>query len=320
MVNSDRKKTVAFYEIVRPKEAGEVRRMSHIDWQAVLSNLGGIPPQQRLYRDTSEVYFGEPVVAESAHHLGLARLRDGDIQQVDWQNGHIDHLQLDGDRSIVDTTVVCFLPFGNVIGVLKGSMAAPRPTAVQRWLNTMDTGLDRDIAVIPLISMSAYEKLKRAEEVNFFEMRMRPGPDVLESEIGGLGDMSRRIHRQNRDALITLSMKIPKQGFFGRGTPRSRGEMQLREDVQTFIAQNARLLGPDCAIDRAIAHVTLANSDGELVEEKINFISDHITSQKTVIMRRTQGGAPWHEAAVRAILGVASEHEAELRRAVSAVP
>ncbi|MEU9074327.1 hypothetical protein [Kitasatospora sp. NPDC048538] len=319
MANSERKKTVAFYEIVRPKEAGDMR-MSQVDWQAVLSNIGDISPQQRLYRDTNDVYFGEPVSAGGEYHLGLARLRDGDIQQVDWEHGHIDHLQLEENRSIVDTTVACFLPFGNVIGVLQGTMSAPRISAVQRWLNSMDSGLNRDIAIIPLIGKSAWEKLKNAEEVNFFEMRMRPGPDLLASEVGGLGDMSRRVHRHNPDALITLSMKIPKQGFFSRGTPRARGERQLREDVQTFISQYAGLVGQNGAVDRAIAHVTLANADGELVEEKINFVSDHITSQKQVIMRRSEGGAPWHEAAVRAILQVANEHERELRDAVSTVP
>ncbi|WP_371481533.1 hypothetical protein [Kitasatospora sp. NBC_00315] len=319
MANSERKKTVAFYEIIRPKEAGDTR-MSQVDWQAALSNLGSIPPQQRLYRDTNDIYFGEPVSAEGKKHLGLARLRDGDIQQVDWEHGHIDHLQLEENRSIVDTTVVCFLPFGNVIGVLQGTMSAPRPIAIQRWLNSMDTGLNRDIAVVPLIGKSAMEKLRSAQEINFFEMRLRPGPDVLAAEVGGLGDMSRRIHKYNPDALITLSMKIPKQGFFGRGTPRARGERILREDVQAFISQYASLVGSNEAVDRAIAHVMLPNADGELIEEKINFVSDHITSQKSVIMRRSEGGAPWHEAAVRAIMQVANDCERELRDAVSAVP
>ncbi|MFJ5884295.1 hypothetical protein [Kitasatospora cineracea] len=319
MANSERKKTVAFYEIISRKEAGDVR-MRQIDWQLALANIEHLPPDQRLYRDTSDVYFGEPVHAEGKLHLGLAKLRDGDVQQVDRTTGHIEHLQLEENRSIVDTTVICFLPFGNIIGVLQGTRSAPYTTAIQRWLNAMDSGIGKDIEIIPLIGKRAMEKLRNAEEVNFFELRMRPGPDLLESEIGGLGEMSRRVHRHNPDALITITMKIPKQGFFSRGTPRSRGERQLRHDAQSFISEYADLMGNHGAVDRAIAHVTLSNSNGELVEEKINFISDHITSQRQVVMRRSEGGAPWHEAAVRAILQVANAHEQELRDAVSSVP
>ncbi|QKW20522.1 hypothetical protein HUT16_16920 [Kitasatospora sp. NA04385] len=294
--------------------------MSNVDWQTVLANIGDIPPERRLYRDTEDIYFGEPVVAGGRMHLGVARLRDRDIQQIDWVHGRIDHLQLEENRSIVDTTVVSFLPYGNIIGVLQGTMSAPRPSAVQRWLNSMDSGLDRDIAVVPLIGRNAREKLKRAEAINFFEVRLRPGPDLLDSDVAGLGDLSRRAHRHNPNALITLTMKIPKQGPFSRGTRRSRGESQLREDVLGFISQYASLVGEGGAVDRAIAHVVLPNGDGDLIEEKINFVSDHITAQRQVMMRRSEGGAPWHEAAVRAITQVATECERELRDAVSAVP
>ncbi|MFD8700060.1 hypothetical protein [Kitasatospora purpeofusca] len=225
MANSERKRTVAFYEIVRPKDSGEVRRMPEIDWQLMLSNLGRISPQQRLYRDTADVYFGEPVEADGKYHLGLARLRDGEIQQIDWQNGHIDHLQLDGDRSVVDTTVACFLQFGNIIGILKSSISAPRPTSVQRWLNAMNTGLDRDIAITPLISMSAYEKLKRAEEVTFLEKRQlgpnfqaTPPHGKQHTPVIGIGitaealrtqeDILRRIKANHRHRFMEFDMCI----------------------------------------------------------------------------------------------------------------
>ncbi|TLQ43422.1 hypothetical protein [Streptomyces marianii] len=318
MGNAGRKKTVAFYEIVRPKESGDPR-FEHLDWPRVLRNLGIIEMRQRRYKHGADVYVGDPISVQGRQHLVLARLRDGDIQQIDWEHSHISDLRLDGDRSVVDTTIICFLPFGNVIGVIQGSASAPRPTALQRWLNAMNV-VNEDLAVMPLVGKKAWEKLSNAEAVNLFEMRLRPGQMMFPSDAEGLGDFSRQAHKRNPDALITLSMKIPKRRGFGRDTSRSRGERRLREDVQHFISDFGSLVGPGGAVDRAIAHVTLSASDGSLIEDQINFVSDHITAQKPVFLRRSEGQAPWYEAAVHAVLDVAAAHEAELRDAVRPVP
>ncbi|MFD8060478.1 hypothetical protein ACFXA0_30065 [Streptomyces cyaneofuscatus] len=318
MASSGRKKTVAFYEIVRPKEAGDLR-FPHLDWQKALRNLGQREIQQRRYRHFDDVYVGDPISVQGRQHLVLARLRDGDIQQIDWEHQHISDLQLEGNRNVVDTTIICFLPFGNVIGVIQGSPSAPRPTALQRWLNSMNV-THEELAVMPLVGKKAWEKLNSAEAVNFFEMRLRPGPMMFPSDAEGLGDFSRKAHKQNPDALITLTMKIPKRRGFGRDTARSRGERRLREDVQHFISEFGSLVGPDGSVDRAIAHVTLSTSDGALVEDQINFVSDHITAQKPVFLRRSEGQAPWYEAAVHAVLEVATAHESELRDAVRPMP
>lgn len=317
--SAGRKKTVAFYEVVRPKEAGDPR-MRHLEWPTVLRNLAHLGMRQRRYTDGEDVYVGEPIEMHGTHHLVLARLRDGDVQQVDWDHGRIDDLQLEGNRHIVDTTIVCFLPFGNVIGAIQSSASAPRPTALQRWLNSMDSGIAEDLAIRPLVGKNAWEKINNAEAVHLFEMRLMPGPTMFPADSGGLGQFSRDAHRCNPDALITLTIKVPKQRRFGRDTSRARGERRLREDVQRFMSEFGSLIGPDGSVDRAIAHVSLESSDGSLAEDRINFVSDHITSRKTVTLRRSEGHAPWYEAAVHAVLDVASQHERELREAVSAVP
>ncbi|MCS0639392.1 hypothetical protein NX801_27905 [Streptomyces sp. LP05-1] len=275
--------------------------------------------RQRQYNSGDDIYVGDPISVQGRQHLVLARLRDGDIQQIDWERNNISDLQLDGNRSVVDTTIICFLSFGNVIGVIQGSASAPRPTALQRWLNSMNL-VQEDLAVMPLVGKKAWDKLSSAEAVNLFEMRLRPGQMVFPSDADGLGGFSRQAHKQNPDALITLTMKIPKRRGFGRDSARSRGERRLREDVQSFISGFGSLVGPDGAVDRAIAHVTLSASDGSLVEDKINFVSDHITAQKPVFLRRSEGQAPWYEAAVHAVLDVAAAHDAELRDAVRPLP
>ncbi|MYX24920.1 MULTISPECIES: hypothetical protein [unclassified Streptomyces] len=319
-LSGQRKKTVAFYEIVRAKDAGNLR-FDHIDWGFVLDNLSALSVHDRHMMHDDDIYVGEPIESSNGKHLVLARLRDGDLQQIDYEAQRIDALRLDGNRSVVDTTIICFLPYGNVIGVIQGSASAPRPTALQRWLNAMHSGIGEDLAIIPLIGRNAWEKLKAAESVNLFEMRLRPaGTSMFPISLEGLGDFAHHAHKQNPDALITLTIKIPKGRGLSRSSARARGERRLHASVQEFLSDFGSLVGPHGVIDRAIADVMLSASDGSIVEEKINFVNDHITASKQVTLPRGSGAGPWFEAAVQAVMQAASEHDSDLRSAVSAMP
>ncbi|MGV9246729.1 hypothetical protein [Streptomyces sp. NPDC003710] len=319
-MSTQRKKTVAFYEVVRAKEAGNLR-FDHIEWREVLDNLSALSIHDRRMTHEDDVYFGEPIEFDNAKHLVLARLRDGDLQQIDYEAQKIDALRLDGNRSVVDTTIICFLSYGNVIGVLQGSASAPRSTALQRWLNAMRTGINEDLAIIPLIGKNAWEKLKAAESVNLFEMRLRPASTgMFPTSVEGLGDFARHAHKQNPDALISLTIKIPKGRGLSRSAARARGERRLHTSVQEFLSDFGSLVGPHGVIDRAIADVMLSASDGSIIEEKINFVNDHITASKQVTLPRGTGAGPWFEAAVQAVMQAAAEHERDLRAAVSALP
>ncbi|MGA4877506.1 hypothetical protein [Streptomyces lydicamycinicus] len=318
-LGGERRKTVAFYEVVRAKEAGSLR-FDHLDWAKVLTNLDHLPFERRRMVHEDDIYVGEPIELNDRKHLVLARLRDGDLQQIDWDRQRIDSLRLDGNRNVVDTSIICFLPYGNVIGVLQGSQSAPRPTALQRWLNAVSTGIQEDLAVIPLVGKSAWEKLEKAESVNLFEMRLRPGPTMFPEAVEGLADFARRSHKQNPDALITLTIKIPKGRGLARSATRARGERRLHTNVREFLSDFGSLVGPHGAVDRAIAEVMLSASDGSVIEDKINFVNDHITAQKQVTLPRGPSAGPWYEAAVHAVLQAASEHDRDLKGAVSGMP
>lgn len=318
-VAGTRKRSVAFYEIVRAKDAVNAR-FEPLDWPTVLDNLKDASIAERRVIHDDDIYLGEAIHLDNANHLVLARLRDGDLQQVDWDSQRIDALELDGNRSVVDTSIICFLPFGNVIGVIQGSPSAPRPTALQRWLNAIESGIPEDIAVVPLVGKSAWEKLEKADSVNLFEMRLRPGSDMFPSASEGLGNFASNARKQNPDALITVNIKIPKGRGLSRSSARSRGERRLHTSVRAFLSDFGNLVGPHGSVDRAIAHVMLSASDGGAVEEKINFVNDHITASTQVVLPRGSGASPWFETAVRAVLGAAADHDRDLRDAVSAMP
>ncbi|MFI7346409.1 hypothetical protein ACIBSR_09075 [Streptomyces sp. NPDC049936] len=106
-LSGQRKKTVAFYEVVRAKDAGNIR-FDRIDWGFVLDNLRALSVHERHMMHDVDVYVGEPIDSSNGEHLVLARLRDGDLQQMDYEAQRIDALRLDGKRSVVATTIICF--------------------------------------------------------------------------------------------------------------------------------------------------------------------------------------------------------------------
>ncbi|NEW75057.1 hypothetical protein [Streptomyces rhizosphaericus] len=319
---AQKKKTVAFYEIVRAKEAGGFRLEKTIDWGQALTNLSRQPIETLRIEYDGDAYVGNPIQVDGVRHLVLARVRAGDIHQVDWVTQRIDPLQLDGDRDVVDTTIACFLPYGNIVGLMQGSASAPRATTLQRWLNAVNSGLREHVAVIPLVGRDAWGKLERAEAVNLFEMRVRPaqGPSIFSGDVQGLADAARHSHKVNPDALVTLTFKIPKGRGLSRSAARARGERRLHGDVHGFLAEYGSHVGPYGAVDRAIAEVMLTAPDGSIVEDRINFVTDHIAVQSHVSLPRGTDMDPWYEAAVNAVLQVAAEKERDLKGAVSAMP
>jgi hypothetical protein len=185
----------------------------------------------------------------------------------------------------------------------------------------MRSGIGEDLAIIPLIGKSAWDKLRAAESVNLFEMRLRPASSsMFPTAVEGLGDFARHAHKQNPDALITLTIKIPKGRGLSRTSARARGERRLHTSVQEFLSDFGSLVGPHGVIDRAIADVMLSASDGSIIEDKINFVHDHITASKQVTLPRGSGAGPWFEAAVEAVMQAAAENDRDLRAAVSARP
>ncbi|MFE5089438.1 hypothetical protein ACFRCI_03365 [Streptomyces sp. NPDC056638] len=311
---TSRVKTVSFYEVVHAKD-DQYPRMDEVPWQEALEEMSFKPAAQRTFTTPDrDRFIGETVFAADMMHLLVGRIGSGNHQTVDLDQGHIEDLRLDGNKGFIDTTTVCFLDYGNIIGVLHGSQAAPRATAIQRWMNACGFTTE-DVALWPVISQDVWTKLQQASAVHNFEFAFRPNPAFMPHDGSSIFGFTKKAGERYPDHKITLKVEVPKRGP-GGVTSRARGHRRLQEDAMHFIAELGYLVGPS-GIEMARALVTLPTEEGYLKDEPLDFLKHHITAKKRVEVR-AEDSRPRYTTAVEAILEAAREHATDLRAAVSA--
>jgi hypothetical protein len=288
--------------------------MDLVDWQGALEEMQLAPASERTFTTTDgDTFVGEPVAYSNNLHLIVGSISAGNIQTVDLDHGHIEEMRLEGNRGFIDTTTVCFLDYGNIVGVMPGNNSAPRSSAIQHWMNACGLAPE-DVALWPVIAKGVWEKLENAEAVHNIEFSFRPNSAFMPPESVSIFGFSSGAADRYSDHRITLKIEVPKRGG-GGPTARARGQRRLQNDAMSIITELGYLVGPT-GIDRARALVTSATDDGHMMEEPLDFLKHHVTAKKRVQMRNDET-RPRHEVAVYAILEAAREYEADLRAAVS---
>lgn len=311
-MGASRIRTVSFYEIVRAKDDYNPR-MEQTPWQEALEELSSKQWGQRLFTSPDgDQFIGEAKFYAGAMHLLVGRIGSGELHAVDFDHGHIEDLRLDGNKGFIDLTTVCFLDYGNIVGIMGSSQAAPRSTAIQHWMNACGMAAE-DIALWPVISQDVWTKLQNATAVHNFEFTFRPNPAFMPPSSASLFGF-RQTSDRYPDHRITLKFEVPKRG---PATSRARGQRRLQEDAMQFMSELGHLIGPS-GIERARAQVTLPTGDGFTKEEALDFLKHHVTAKKRVEVRSAEDSRPRYTAAVDAILEAAREHANDLRAAVSA--
>lgn len=305
--------TVAFFEIVRAKDASNAR-MHHSNWQIFLEDLERTPPRERICTHRSDSFIGQAVRSDGRLHLLVGRIGTSELQTVDLDHGHIEDIRLEGNKGTIDTTTVSFLEYGNIIGILQGKPGSPRAAAIQRWLNSCQIA-EEEIALWPVIADNVWEKLENASAVHSFEFSYRPSPAIAPPEGDGLSSFVRLGDSRYPDHRITLRIEIPRRDGNGP-VARLRGQRRLQSDIQSLMTELGYLEGPT-GVDRARALVTLPDEDGHENDEPLDFIKHHITAKCRVEVNSTDG-RPRYEANVAAIMQVAYEKRRDLRAAVGA--
>ncbi|MDT0469654.1 hypothetical protein [Streptomyces gibsoniae] len=308
---ASRVRTVSFYEVVRAKDDYNPR-MEEVPWQRALEEMSTKPSTQRTFITPDEDRFiGEAVFSSDAMHLIVGRIGSGELQTVDLDHGHIEDLRLDGNRGFIDTTAVCFLDYGNIIGIMGSSQASPRATAIQRWMNACGLAAE-EIALWPVISQDVWTKLQNASAVHNFEFTFRPNPAFMPPDGASIFGF-RQASDRYPDHRITFKVEVPKRG---QVTSRARGHRRLQEDAMHFMSELGYLVGPS-GIERARALVTSPTEDGHIKEEGLDFLKHHVTAKKRVEVRSAEDSRPRYATAIEAILEAAQEHANDLRAAVS---
>src|SRR4051812_23486965 len=117
----ERERTLAFYEIVKVASNGvTTARMSHVDWESALKALKDMKLGQRVHEGPTRTLVGEVMLVDDQHHLKLMKVRDRQawlsVFRPDAES--IAALDLGDGGVLLEESIVCFLDYGNIIGLV----------------------------------------------------------------------------------------------------------------------------------------------------------------------------------------------------------
>lgn len=307
-IRASRERTVQFYEIVK-SESGEQHRMQPADWDGVLAKIADASLQDRTYV-ADETYVGHAIVVEGEYHLLLHRVKSAGewLSVINWDTGEWRELENKAREGYVDSTVISFLPFGNVIGLMQGSTAAPSHRALERWLNGRKFFNGLTLVARPVVSRAEVQRLSTASGANKVEIRIGSSKvAALAEKHGRLASMFRRASEDYGDINVTMIISVP----------RGRGRQEDRERLLADVRELADVV-PEAA-ERARAALVYTDPSGQDSSRLVELVEHNITAKRRVAALDEDGNSIRIMSAVHAILEVADEHRTELRAAVDAV-
>jgi hypothetical protein len=302
-----RERTVAFFEIVKVT-AGEHVRMTPLNWDSALASLATASLQDRMV-DKETTLVGSTTIVDEQDHLLLHRVKDASewLSVMDWTTGRWQELEQNASRGFVDTSAICFLPFGNVVGIMQGSTSAPSHKSLETWLNELRFFPGDRFAVRPVLSKAEVERLATAQGAQRIEIKIGGHRiEALGERTGRLARFLRVAHEAYGDIDVTMIISVP------RGRALEEHRQALLDDLRDIAP-----VAPD-ATDRARARLVFAEHDGPERSRLVELTEHHITAKRRVPAVDEQGNSIRILSAVDAILNVAADHEGELRAAVEA--
>jgi hypothetical protein len=303
-----KERTVAFYEIVS-SISGEQCRVEQLPWEKTLGALATTKDVKERTFESDSVFVGNTIIVDEVDHLLLHRVKNAGewLSVLDWNTGEWRELESKATEGYLDTSAVCFLPYGNVIGLMQGSTSAPTHKSLQTWLNGLKFFPDMELVVRPVMSRAEVERLRTANGASKVEIRIGSSKmAALQDRSGRLASFLRRASLDYGDVDVTVIISVP------RGKARSEDRERLLADLQDL-----EHVVPEAA-ERARATLVYAEQSGPEYSRLVELVEHHITAKRRVAAVNDEGQSIRILSAVGAILGVAAEHEAELRLAVDA--
>lgn len=302
-----RERTISFYEIVSRGKTG-TSRMTHARWSKYLAALEGTPLGERVFEANNRTLIGEVISHNGEMHLKLMRVRDENswigIYRPDAQS--VDDLDV-GNSALLETSIVCFLSYGNIVGMIQGSNSSPTPTALAEWINGIKLLTD-EIEVDALMSAENSRKLNQSAETSRIETRIHTSKaDALEAHGSKLSGLLKSIRQEYGPMTVTVILQASK------AKAQSEGRKTLRNEARVLLeAADSK------DVQSAKAKLVYLDADEEATTEEVNFVKQKITAKRKIATMAEDGSPIRNRSAIDAILSVANEHDDELRRIVGA--
>jgi hypothetical protein len=303
-----KERTVSFYEIVASL-SGEQCRMEQLPWEDTLATIATTKEVDKRTVEAESVFVGNTIIIDEEDHLLLHRVKNAGewLSVLDWSTGEWRELESRATEGYLDTSVTCFLPYGNVVGMMQGSTSAPSHKSLQTWLNGLKLFPEVHLIARPLMSRAEVERLRTARGASKIEIRIGSSKiAALRDSRGRLASFLQRASFEYGDVDVTVIISVP------RGRAHSEDRERLLDDLRDL-----EQVVPEAA-ERARATLIYAEQSGPEHSRLVELVEHHITAKRRVAAVDEHGDSIRILSAVGAILGVAAEHEAELRLAVDA--
>jgi hypothetical protein len=304
----ERERTISFYEIVSLDKDGNGSRTKQISWSKHLEKLEKVKLGDRVSTAGPNTLIGEVISHNGEMHLKLMKVRDEDswmgIYNPSAQS--VNDLNL-GNDALLETSIICFLGYGNVIGMIRGSTSAPTPGLLAEWINGISL-LTSEVDVDPLMSAEAKKKLSVSSETSRVEARIHTSKaEALEARGSKLSGLLKTIRQEYGPMTVTVILQA------SRAKAQSEGRKTLRKEAGKLEDAAAHH-----EVESAKAKLIYIDADEEATTEEVNFVKQKITAKRKIATTADDGSPIRNRSAIDAILAVAGEHDAELRKIVGA--
>lgn len=306
-----RERTINFYEIVKYVNLSTNERMKHADWQAILEQLANVPLRDRVWSGPDRTLIGEVMRVDSSYHLKLMLVRDQDswLDVYNTQKDTIGELELDDASQLLETSIVAFLSYGNVIGLIQGSTTAPTPGAFTAWMNNLkilDGGFLVDTE--PMVSHEIQQMINQSTELDRIAVKVHTNKaEALEKRGSKLSSVLRAVKEEYGSMVVTVILQP------GRAKEMAEGRAAVREEAK-IIAEAS----DHNEVRSAKGRLVYIEADDKRRGVDVDFAKQKITAKRRISTTSEDGSPIRNESAVRAIVEVAIEHETELRKIVQA--
>lgn len=302
-------RTISFFELVKYKSASANEQMQQVDWTRILTFLDGQTLGDRTREIGGRLYIGEVIFAEEHAHLKLLKVRDREAWMgiYDAKAKRLEDI-VQGDTSqLYETSIVSFLDFGNIIGIIQGSTSAPTATAVCEWIEELGVlGKGNQLATQAVLSKQAREDLTRSSEATRIETTVSTTKaQALEARGSKLSGILRSVTEQFGPMKVTVILQT------STAKDNTEGRQLLRAEAE-HLAEAAE--GND--VMRAKAKLRYIDADEKSKSKAVDFVKQRITAKKSIGSVDADGNRIRNLSAVTAIMQAATEHEKELRDAV----
>lgn len=303
-------RTISFYRIVKYKTSAKNEVMAQVKWDEALAALASQPLEKRMSNVAGRILIGEILSYEGHEHLKLLKVRDVEawLGIYNDKKKSVSDLTLDETTQLYETSIISFLEFGNIVGLIQGSTQAPTISALTEWFSELGIfGPNVELASEAVLSNRAREQLQQAPEASRIETKISTSKaQQLEARHSKLAPLLRRITKDFGPMTVTMILQT------SRAKDNTEGRQILRAE-----AANLAAAADENEVAKAKARLVYIDADEKTTSANVDFLKQRITAKRKIDTIDEEGNAIRNLSAVKAIMQVAAQHDAELREAVA---